>query len=209
MNARFVSLATKVWEREEFLRDEIPRFRLANRLKVQDRKRVYVMDLAKSILEIETFYAQEIAEGFVKDLAATKSSSGGGGGAGRSTQQAGTQEAKDAQLAAQLGLQTKKFPSGEYYPCPRCNMVNGKIQYHHHSKCPVVKQQQSAAGEGSSTKRGGAAMSAAGSAKPQGGRGGGRYGPHGGRGGGVVVESPLRVRGMTTHYRKVSFPSKN
>ena len=88
-------------------------------------------------------------------------------------------------------------------------MVNGKIQYHHHSKCPVVKQQQSAAGEGSSTKRGGAAMSAAGSAKPQGGRGGGRYGPHGGRGGGVVVESPLRVRGMTTHYRKVSFPSKN
>jgi hypothetical protein len=91
MNARFVSLATKVWEREEFLRDEIPRFRLANRLKVQDRKRVYVMDLAKSILEIETFYAQEIAEGFVKDLAATKSSSGGGGGAGRSTQQAGTQ----------------------------------------------------------------------------------------------------------------------
>ena len=199
MNARFVSLATKVWEREEFLRDEIPRFRLANRLKVQDRKRVHVMDLAKSILEIETFYAQEIAEGFVKAPAATKSSSGGGGGAGRSTQQVGTQEAKDSQLAAQLGLQPKKFPSGEYYPCPRCNMVHGKIQYHHHSKCPVVKQQQSAAGEGSSTKRGGAVMSAAGSAKPQGGRGGGRYGPHGGRGGGAQQET-CKNCGNSGHY---------
>ncbi len=42
-------------------------------------------------------------------------------------------------------------------------------------------------------------MSAAGSAKPQGGRGGGRYGPHGGRGGGAQ-QATCNNCGNSGHY---------